>query len=51
MKAMKKQLFGKTREGGEAYLYTLRNQSGVQADISSYGGAIVNLLVPEFRMC
>ncbi|HKU19433.1 MAG TPA: aldose epimerase family protein [Terriglobales bacterium] len=44
---MKKQLFGKTREGGEAYLYTLRNQSGVQADISSYGGAIVNLLVPD----
>jgi len=44
---MKKQLFGKTREGGEAYLYTLRNQNGVRADITNYGGAIVNLLVPD----
>src|ERR1051326_3853201 len=46
-RAMKKQLFGQTREGGEAYLYTLRNQNGVQADITNYGGAIVNLLVPD----
>jgi aldose 1-epimerase len=44
---MKKQLFGQTREGGEAYLYTLRNQNGVQAVITNYGGAIVNLLVPD----
>ncbi len=47
MKAMKKRLFAQTREGEDACLYTLSNQNGVQADITNYGGAIVNLLVPD----
>src|SRR5512146_22177 len=47
MKTMKKRLFAQTREGEDACLYTLSNQNGVQADITNYGGAIVNLLVPD----
>ena len=39
--------FGKTREGREARLYTLRNAHGVQATITTYGGTVTHLRVPD----
>lgn len=39
--------FGKLPDGREARLYTLKNETGLQADISDYGGTIVRLLVPD----
>ena len=44
---MQKQLFGNTREGQPADLYTLRNQNGMEAAITNYGGAVVSLRVPD----
>ena len=39
--------FGHTPDGTEALLYTLRNTHGLQASISSYGGTLTSLLVPD----
>ncbi|HTY38282.1 MAG TPA: aldose epimerase family protein [Bacteroidota bacterium] len=44
---MEKISFGKTREGVEAYLYTLRNKNGMEARITNYGGIVVSLIVPD----
>jgi aldose 1-epimerase len=41
------QPFGKTKEGTEVSLFTLRNAKGVEARISNYGGIVVSLKVPE----
>lgn len=39
--------FGKTPDGAQVDLYTLTNVKGAQATISTYGGAIVSLKVPD----
>lgn len=39
--------FGKTPDGQEVILYTLRNTSGMEAKIMNYGGIIVTLRVPD----
>lgn len=39
--------FGKTPEGDNVDLYTLTNTQGVSAAISTYGGAVVSLNVPD----
>ena len=39
--------FGKTPEGIQVDLYTLTNVKGAEATISTYGGAIVSLKVPD----
>lgn len=39
--------FGRLTDGREAHLYTLRNASGLEANISDYGGILVRLLVPD----
>jgi aldose 1-epimerase len=39
--------FGKTPSGETVELYTLKNAKGVEADISTYGGVIVSLKVPD----
>lgn len=39
--------FGKLPDGREAHLYTLSNANGLQADITDFGGIVVNLLVPD----
>ena len=44
---MKKQSFGKTAAGVEADLYTLANGNGVEAAITTYGGIVVSLKVPD----
>lgn len=38
--------FGKV-DGKEVFLYTLRNSSGMEARITSYGGIVVSLVVPD----
>ena len=42
-----KQEFGKTEEGITVLLYTLTKDNGVEAKITSYGGIVVSLLVPD----
>ena len=39
--------FGKTPDGAQVDLYTLTNVKGAEAIISTYGGAIVSLKVPD----
>ena len=42
-----KSSFGKTPGGEQILLYTLTNKSGLEAAISTYGGAVVSLKVPD----
>ena len=44
-----KREFGSNSKGEMAYLYTLTNESGMQVDITNYGAAIVNLIVPNCK--
>ena len=44
---MEKISFGKTTEGIEVFLYTLRNKNGMEARITNYGGIVVSLIVPD----
>lgn len=39
--------FGKLPSGEPVGLYTLKNAKGVEADISTYGGVVVSLKVPD----
>lgn len=39
--------FGRTFDGEEVTLYSLKNENGMQADITSYGAILVNLFVPN----
>lgn len=41
------QAFGKTQDGTQVSLYTLKNANGISADISDYGGIIARLIVPD----
>jgi aldose 1-epimerase len=42
-----KESFGKTADGENVDLYTLRNMHGVEAKITNYGGILVSLKVPD----
>ena len=44
---MKKQTWGKTPNGNEVELYTLTNKNGMSAEITTYGGRVVTLKVPD----
>ena len=44
---LKKQLFGKTSDGREIDLYTLKNKNGVEVGIMNYGGTIASIRVPD----
>ena len=39
--------FGKTSDGKDVQLYTLTNKNGLEASISTYGGTLVSLKVPD----
>jgi aldose 1-epimerase len=39
--------FGKTTNGTEVYLYTLRNSKGAEVRISNYGGLVISVKVPD----
>jgi aldose 1-epimerase len=45
--SMSKQSFGKTSDGTEVFLYTLKNKNGMEARITNYGGLVVSLLVKD----
>lgn len=40
-------MFGKTPDGKEVILYSIKNENGVQADVMNYGAILVNLFVPN----
>jgi len=44
---VKKSVFGKTKDGREAHLFTLSNESGMQVVISDFGGTVVSIKVPD----
>jgi len=44
---VKRRLFGKTADGAEVELYTLSNDAGLECAITTYGGCIVSLRVPD----
>jgi|SRR5579871_4922973 len=44
---IEKQVFGKTADGREADLYTLKNAKGMEVAISTYGATIVRIKVPD----
>lgn len=44
---MKKELFGKTENGEEIFLYTLENSRGMRAKVMNYGAILVSLCVPD----
>lgn len=39
--------FGKLKDGRTAYLYTIRNGNGLEAEITDFGGIITKLFVPD----
>lgn len=43
---MEQTLFGRTRSGGEAFLYTMENSRGMRAVVTNYGAILVSLFVP-----
>jgi aldose 1-epimerase len=47
MTRLKKQPFGRTAAGVEVDLYTLANRNGVEAAITTYGGIVTSLKVPD----
>ena len=44
---MKKQSFGKMPDGTPVDIYTLTNANGMEARITTYGGAVVSLTAPD----
>lgn len=44
-----KESFGQTRDGQAVDIYTLKNAGGAEARITTYGGAVVSLKVPDRR--
>jgi aldose 1-epimerase len=39
--------FGTTADGQDVFLYTLRNESGMEARVTNYGGIVVSLTAPD----
>lgn len=39
--------FGKTTDGKEVSLFTLKNRNGMEARITNYGGLVISLLAPD----
>jgi aldose 1-epimerase len=44
---IEKASFGKVSDGQEADIYTLRNEAGMEAKITNYGGILVSLTAPD----
>lgn len=44
---IQKKDFGKTKDGQQVVLYTLKNKNGVVAKIMNYGGIVTELCVPD----
>lgn len=44
---IKKELYGKTNDNIDVYIYTLTNKNSMTAKITNYGGNLVSLIVPN----
>lgn len=44
---MKTESFGQTSEGQQVQRYTLRNENGMQVQITNYGGIVTSILTPD----
>lgn len=44
---MKKELFGKTRDGKDVYTYTMSNQNGIEITVMNFGAILKNIYVPD----
>ncbi len=44
---IEKNSFGKTKEGTEVFLYTLKNHNNVSVSITNYGGIVTSVKVPD----
>lgn len=44
---IEKQLFGALPDGKEVYLYTLKNDSGMEVDVITYGAIVTAIRVPD----
>jgi len=42
-----KEIYGKTADGQEVYLYVLENKNGMIVKISNYGGTVTSVLFPD----
>lgn len=49
--SIKKKLFGILPDGHEVYSYTLRSRSGMKVKICEYGGAVMQIKVPDKNGC
>jgi len=45
--AIDKKPFGKTSDGREVFLYTLKNQNGMEVVITNFGGDVVSMKAPD----
>lgn len=44
---MRRELFGRTAQGKDVDLFTITNRNGVRLQVTSFGGKVVSLLVPD----
>ena len=47
MTKIEKKVFGQMPCGTEVYLYTLTNKIGASVSVSTYGGYITSIIVPD----
>lgn len=47
--SISKKEFGVTKDGKQAYLYTMSNENGMEAAVTDFGAILVNLIVPDSR--
>ena len=45
--SIQKESFGKTKDGTELQLFTLRNENGMQVKITNYGGTVTSIVTPD----
>lgn len=45
--SIEKRSFGRTAEGKEATIFTLKNGKGMEAEITNFGGIVVSIKVPD----
>ncbi|HEX3077634.1 MAG TPA: aldose epimerase family protein [Lachnospiraceae bacterium] len=45
--SIEKKVFGTTKDGDQAHLYTLKNKNGMIAVFSDFGAVLVDLIVPD----
>ena len=49
--SIKEKIFGFLPDGKAVMSYTLRNKSGMKVKISAFGGAIMQIKVPDNKGC